>query len=215
MCIKGIEYEAKFKEHLLPGNHYNPTEYPGENKEAPTQLQAAAGEITPMAGEKAAEGEKLAAAAAEHAPAAPAADTNATVTAMAAPATRKSADGYLVEQSVVPRASVGPAGLDTEWSRAEASRFAHGTSSLGKAAEQDEPHNAHIFFGIYFLMTGLHGIHVLAGMALITWCLIRNQRGDFSPDYFTPVDFVGLYWHIVDLVWIFLFPLLYLIGNTP
>ncbi len=76
---------------------------------------------------------------------------------------------------------------------------------------QDEPYNAQIFFGIYFLMTGLHGIHVLAGMALIFWCLLRAKRGDFGPDYFAPVDFVGLYWHIVDLIWIFLFPLLYLI----
>ena len=56
---------------------------------------------------------------------------------------------------------------------------------------------------------------VLAGMALIAWVLFRTKRGDFGPEYFSPVDFVGLYWHIVDLVWIFHFPLLYLIGNNP
>jgi len=60
-------------------------------------------------------------------------------------------------------------------------------------------------------MTGLHGFHVLAGMICITWLLIRSKRGDFGPDYFTPVDLVGLYWHIVDLIWIFLFPLIYLL----
>jgi cytochrome c oxidase subunit 3 len=67
------------------------------------------------------------------------------------------------------------------------------------------------FFSIYFLMTGLHGLHVLVGMGLISWILVRGVRGAFSPQYFTPVDLVGLYWHLVDLIWIFLFPLLYLI----
>jgi cytochrome c oxidase subunit 3 len=74
------------------------------------------------------------------------------------------------------------------------------------------PSNVQIFFGIYFLMTGLHGLHVLAGMGAITWILVRSTKGHFGPEYFTPVDFVGLYWHLVDLIWIFLFPLLYLIG---
>lgn len=67
------------------------------------------------------------------------------------------------------------------------------------------------FFSCYFLMTGLHGIHVIVGMALITWVLIRSIRGDFNSKYYTPVDLVGLYWHLVDMIWIFLFPLLYLI----
>lgn len=73
------------------------------------------------------------------------------------------------------------------------------------------PRNVHIFFGIYFVMTGLHGLHVVAGMGLIGWLLIRAGRGQFVDGYFTPVDLVGLYWHLVDLIWIFLFPLLYLI----
>ncbi len=82
-----------------------------------------------------------------------------------------------------------------------------------KPAEHGKrPANTQIFFGIYFLMTGLHGIHVLAGMVAITWILVRSIKGHFGPAYFTPVDFVGLYWHLVDLIWIFLFPLLYLIG---
>ncbi len=69
----------------------------------------------------------------------------------------------------------------------------------------------HIFFGIYFVMTGLHGIHVLIGMGVLTWVLLRAKRGEFGPKYYTPVENVGLYWHLVDLVWIFLFPLLYLV----
>ena len=61
-------------------------------------------------------------------------------------------------------------------------------------------------------MTGLHGLHVVVGMGLILWLIIRNQKGHFHSEYFTPVEMVGLYWHLVDLVWIFLFPMLYLIG---
>lgn len=74
-----------------------------------------------------------------------------------------------------------------------------------------ERHHVYTFFAIYFFMTGLHGIHVLVGMGLITWLAIRAARSEFGPTYFTPVDLVGLYWHLVDLIWIFLFPLLYLI----
>lgn len=77
------------------------------------------------------------------------------------------------------------------------------------APPPDTPLNPQIFFGIYFVMTGLHGIHVFAGMIVITWLILISGR--FGPEYFTPVDLVGLYWHIVDLIWIFLFPLLYLI----
>lgn len=73
------------------------------------------------------------------------------------------------------------------------------------------PRNAGIFFSIYFAMTGLHGIHVIAGMGVITWLLVRAVRGDFSSQYYNPVDFTALYWHLVDLIWIYLFPLLYLI----
>lgn len=68
-----------------------------------------------------------------------------------------------------------------------------------------------MFYGIYFTMTGLHGVHVLVGVGLIAWIMVKNARGVFSSEYFTPVENVGLYWHLVDLVWIFLFPLLYLV----
>ncbi|MEO0474504.1 MAG: cytochrome c oxidase subunit 3, partial [Planctomycetota bacterium] len=69
----------------------------------------------------------------------------------------------------------------------------------------------HLFFQIYFSATGLHALHVIIGMGCITWVLGKSMAGAFSPEYNVPVDIVGLYWHIVDLIWIFLFPLLYLI----
>ena len=68
-----------------------------------------------------------------------------------------------------------------------------------------------IFFSIYYTMTGLHAIHIIAGMGVIAWLLVRAVRDEFSGRYFGPVDYVGLYWHLVDLIWIYLFPLLYLI----
>ena len=72
--------------------------------------------------------------------------------------------------------------------------------------------NLGLYFGFYYCMTGLHGIHVLLGMGLITWCLIRTMRGEFHGQYWIVVEGVGIFWHIVDLIWIFLFPLLYLVG---
>ncbi len=70
---------------------------------------------------------------------------------------------------------------------------------------------ANIFFSIYYMMTGLHGIHVVVGIGLMVWLLLRARKGHFSSEYYTPVEITGLYWHLVDIIWIFLFPLLYLI----
>ena len=69
-----------------------------------------------------------------------------------------------------------------------------------------------LFFSLYFVMTGIHGLHVLIGIGLIFWIFLRTKRNEFSEHYYTPVEMVGLYWHIVDLIWIYLFPLMYLIG---
>jgi len=70
-----------------------------------------------------------------------------------------------------------------------------------------------MFFVLYFAMTGLHALHMIIGIGIFTWMLIRARRGDFSPEYYGPIEVTGLYWHFVDIVWIFLFPLLYLIGR--
>jgi cytochrome c oxidase subunit III len=86
---------------------------------------------------------------------------------------------------------------------------------VGEKAEQREgvsrPRNAHVFFSIYFFMTGLHGLHVLIGIGIWIWLLIKASKGVFGPYYFGPIDYAALYWHLVDLIWIYLFPLLYLI----
>ena len=72
---------------------------------------------------------------------------------------------------------------------------------------------ASLFFTLYFLITGLHAIHVMIGMTVLTVVGVRAYRGAYVAAYHTPVELAGLYWHLVDLVWIFLFPLLYLIGR--
>jgi len=74
----------------------------------------------------------------------------------------------------------------------------------------DHP-QANIFFSLYYLMTGLHGIHVIIGIGLIAWLLWRSTKGHFNSEYYTPIEITGLYWHLVDIIWIFLFPLFYLI----
>ena len=74
----------------------------------------------------------------------------------------------------------------------------------------DHPQSG-VFFSIYYMMTGVHGLHVIVGIGLMVWLLFRVQKKHFGSAYYTPVEIVGLYWHLVDIIWIFLFPLLYLI----
>ena len=68
------------------------------------------------------------------------------------------------------------------------------------------------FLGLYFCMTGLHGLHVIVGMAVMIWVICKARKNRFSERYYTPVELGALYWHLVDLIWIYLFPLLYLVG---
>ena len=189
MVIKYFEYTHKIHEHLVWGKTF----YVPPNTEE-------------------GEAEKLVLSTAPPAPPA-----TLTVANPAAPAVPTLAATPPVEASAIKPASAAPAGLATAREMAKAEHLsveghdpamAHPTLHL---ADPKMPANTHLFFAIYYCMTGLHGIHVLAGMVMLAWLIWRGARGDFSSDYFTPVDVGGLYWHIVDLVWIFLFPLFYLI----
>jgi cytochrome c oxidase subunit III len=73
--------------------------------------------------------------------------------------------------------------------------------------------NLEMFFCFYFFMTALHALHMIIGFGIMTVLVIMSWRGRFSPEYYTPIEVSGLYWHFVDIIWIFLFPLLYLIGG--
>lgn len=70
-----------------------------------------------------------------------------------------------------------------------------------------------IFYYIYFVMTGLHALHMIIGLGIMLWLLLKAFAGTFTSKYYSPVEIAGLYWHFVDIVWIFLFPLLYLLGR--
>jgi cytochrome c oxidase subunit 3 len=71
--------------------------------------------------------------------------------------------------------------------------------------------NVSVMWGAYFLLTGFHAIHVLVGILVLGWIWIRSLQGKYDENNYTPVELSGLYWHLVDLVWIFLFPILYLL----
>jgi len=75
------------------------------------------------------------------------------------------------------------------------------------------PRHAEIFFALYFIMTGLHALHMIIGLGIFSWLFWAAWKGRFTPEYHTPLEIGGLYWHFVDIVWIYLFPLLYLIDR--
>jgi len=75
------------------------------------------------------------------------------------------------------------------------------------------PEQTEMFFYLYFAMTATHALHMIIGLGVVAWLAILPKRGRFSPEYYNPVEITGLYWHFVDIVWLFLFPLLYLVSN--
>jgi cytochrome c oxidase subunit 3 len=78
----------------------------------------------------------------------------------------------------------------------------------------DQRH-AQIFFSLYFAMTGMHALHMVIGVGLFLYLTFKAWKGTYGPQYYTPIEMGGLYWHFVDIIWIYLFPLLYLIDRKP
>ncbi|MDE3032757.1 MAG: cytochrome c oxidase subunit 3 family protein [Acidobacteriota bacterium] len=93
----------------------------------------------------------------------------------------------------------------TEW----ATKFHHGLYPNAPHLAT-MPHGEQVFFGLYFTMTGLHGLHVIIGLGVLTYMLIQVARGRISQDRYVQLENAGLYWHLVDVIWIFLLPLFYL-----
>jgi cytochrome c oxidase subunit III len=183
MVVKSVEYTAKWKEDVWIGqwNKYNAM-YEGKDPEAPPQQPGPVGPPVVLP----------------------------TVPANVAKPTDANTGNDV--SMIQPRFN-GPTGLAP--AGPEASPFSGTPEEIRTERYRDlsdrDQWRVSQFFSIYFLMTGLHGLHVLIGMGLITWLLIKTRQGTFSSEYYTPVDLIGLYWHLVDLIWIFLFPLLYLI----
>ena len=206
LVIKYFEYKHKFDEGIYPGAAYYGL--PGELAHsfdehtgvyAPPQLQAPIATPQPPP------------------PDMPPAETPALPAAAMGPAgmdlaaldslqsAQSIAESFELTAAEIERPGPAPAGHDGEAGHAGAAGPMH------HLQDPFRPRDAHMFFNIYFMMTGLHGIHVAVGIIVISWLLYRAWRGEFNGQYFTPVDLGGLYWHVVDLIWIFLFPLFYLI----
>ncbi len=89
----------------------------------------------------------------------------------------------------------------------------HHVPGPGFHFEGQAPERAQLFFSLYFAMTGLHALHMIIGFGILSVILYMTWRGAFSARWHTPVEITGLYWHFVDIIWIFLFPLLYLVDR--
>ena len=89
----------------------------------------------------------------------------------------------------------------------------HHVPGPGFQFEKEYARHAQLFFSLYFLMTGLHALHMIIGIGIMLWMLWWARRGIITAEYYSPIEISGLYWHFVDIVWIFLFPLLYLLGR--
>jgi len=194
MGVKYIEYSHKIGEGIVWGKWFNPHKHGqahGHERAAPP---GAAQPATP-------------------APPAPA--------AAHAAATGQSASAPATGGAVPPAQPGAPSGETFEVSQIKTAPPAlpGGVVPDAEAGHGIDPYAAaqqmkdlQIFMGVYFSMTGLHGLHVLAGIIVLTWLLIGAIQGRYNSEYYTPIDLGGLYWHLVDLVWIYLFPLLYLIS---
>jgi len=187
MVIKYFEYTEKFEKNLVWGvSVYEPPES-GKYAIAKHDEEDSSAEDAHAGG-----------------PSEPAGGTGAAPQAGAAAATAGSS---------IARAADPPRGVNMDWDahHDEDHHAGHGEHFVHPRFDPDRPENLHHFFGIYFMMTGLHGFHVLVGMAIIGTLTVMAGMGKFGSHYFTPIEITGLYWHVVDLIWIFLFPLLYLI----
>lgn len=187
--IKYVEYSHKFHEGLLPGHHFAPSEEAWEIESFRAKHPHAADlaealEAYQASREKAGKSGK-----AHH-------------------------DAKAVEGQIAP---VVPSRLRELLRNPEATQPLVDIGAIRNPEVEPQegllrPKYAHVFFSIYFFMTGLHGIHVIAGIIVWIWLLRRTIAGHFGPKFFGPIDFGALYWHLVDLIWIFLFPLLYLVS---
>ncbi len=186
MGVKYVEYSAKWKHGLLWAGSYNPH----LDHEAEHEVVAVEGEV--------------------HTP-------EADVEIVEIDEVQHVAEGEIVEP-IVTEVVIEPVAVIADPDRSAIAPAAEGPGGLATPEEivaEDampiEPANARIFFSIYFMMTGLHGIHVLGGIVAMLWLLKCLRRGDFDTGHFTKIDMVALYWHVVDIIWIYLFLLLYLI----
>ena len=185
--VKAVEYTAKYKEGIVPitGLNQRTEKLFKESKEGTGTAQGRVGRQDPLESLDTGLGEKGGEHGEEH-------------------YTNVKGDFQWKDTSLVAIAQEGNYLTESE----KIGYFNNGEISQVKFQDK-----VRIFFYIYFVMTGLHALHMIIGLAIMTWLLWKAWRGTFTRDYYAPVEVTGLYWHFVDIVWIFLFPLLYLLGR--
>jgi cytochrome c oxidase subunit 3 len=225
LCVKGVEYHHKWEEHVWigPWNKFN-ADYKDPRPEIEKAQAEQAKPLDAVLADPAATSGQKDTARADLTALDESTQTKLEIAAKESMKTEIEVDRPpLASAPVDPSLEVPDGNVGTINEAKIKPRFVVNSSLAPKvleAAQRELPYSeltardrqrVSTFFSVYFLMTGLHGIHVLVGMGLITWILIRAIKKQFGSEYFTPVDLIGLYWHLVDLIWIFLFPLLYLI----
>jgi len=123
--------------------------------------------------------------------------------------TRKAATIFLILTILLGSAFLGIKGV--EYFHKYEERLIPGSNFYFEGADG---RHTQIFFSFYFVMTGMHALHMIIGVGLLSIMILMTSRGRFSPDHYSPVEMSGLYWHFVDIVWVFLFPLLYLVDRS-
>jgi len=124
---------------------------------------------------------------------------------------RKAIIGWLILTLIFGSAFLGVKAI--EWNEKYVEHHIPGPSfHFDEVAESEQGH-AQLFFSLYFAMTGLHALHMVVGAGMLLWLIWAAKVGTYSAKYYTHIDIGGLYWHFVDVIWIFLFPLLYLIDR--
>lgn len=216
MCVKYVEYSHKFHDGLLPGRHFAPVHEVWETEHFEHKHPEAAKAAKRIAARIAERKTKAAAAA-------PIIDTIEVGQSAARAVPVSHHEGHHEAAPPLPPEEPAMAALpDDVWLETQVRSLSglerrplEMAGVIRKPADGPvvfaRPERAGIFFSIYFFMTGLHGVHVLIGIGLWLWMLAIAARRKFGASYFGPIDFTALYWHLVDLIWIYLFPMLYLI----
>ncbi|MGA9354749.1 MAG: cytochrome c oxidase subunit 3 family protein [Terriglobales bacterium] len=131
---------------------------------------------------------------------------------------RKALTGWLVLTILLGLVFLGIKGIEYkekfEDHHVPGASFAYTGTAPGHPEVPVDPHHAEIYFSLYFAMTGMHALHMIIGVGLFGTLAVWSWRGKYSANYYTPIENAGLYWHFVDIVWIYLFPLLYLIDRN-
>lgn len=218
MVVKYVEYSHKFHDGLLPARHFQPAhevwETPDFKKKHPESAMAAERIVARLA-ERKAKATALG----------PIQDTIEAKPgeSRAIPVDHHEGGHEHAAPIALPPEDPHMAALpDDVWLETEVRKMSnaerHPLEMAGVIRRPAEgpvrfgrPERAGIFFSIYFFMTGLHGIHVVVGIGLWLWMLAIAAKRKFGTSYFGPIEFTALYWHLVDLIWIYLFPMLYLI----